>query len=101
ETAALVAAFAVVAEARDDPAERLGAGIEPGPAGMVLEARQRSAYAGLELAVQEDVADHPPLPGNGLEREQADARHVLAVKAPIAPTQQLVAAADGEQRCAG
>src|SRR5205085_12052133 len=65
--AALVAALAVVAEARDDAAERLGAGIEVGPARVVLEARKRSLLARLQLALQQHVADHPPVARHRLE----------------------------------
>ena len=54
--------------------------------------------ARLELALEENVADHPLLSGDGLEREKADARHVLAVEAAVAAAEQLVSAADGEQR---
>src|SRR5437763_12375766 len=46
-----------------------------------------------EPALEEDVADHPPLAGDGLERENARAGHVLAVEAAIAPAEELVAAA--------
>ena len=96
--AALEAALAVVAEAGDDAAERLGAGVEPRAAGVVLEARERAALARLELALEQHVADHPPLAGDRLERQQADAGHVLAVEAAVAAAEQLVAAAHGEQR---
>ena len=96
--AALVAALAVVPEAREHAPERLGAGIEVRAAGVVLEAGERPPLARLELALEQHVADHPLLAGDGLEREQSDARHVLAVEAAIAAAEQLVAAADGEQR---
>src|SRR5207244_1993318 len=56
---ALVPALAVVPEARDDAAEGRRARVEAGPAGVVLEARERPLVAGLELALEEDVADHP------------------------------------------
>ena len=62
--AALVAALAVVAEAGEDAAERLGAVVEARPAGVVLEAGQRAPLAGLELALEQHVADHPPLAGD-------------------------------------
>src|SRR5207244_8914667 len=52
--------------------------------------------AGLELALEEDVADHPPVSGDGLEREDARAGHVLSVEAAVAAPQELVAAADRE-----
>ena len=98
EPAALEAALAVVAEAGDDAAERLRTGVELRPAGVVLEARERPARARLELGLEQHVADHPPLAGDRLERQQADARHVLAVEAAIAAPEQLVAAADREER---
>src|SRR5665647_1055908 len=98
DAGAFEAALAVVSEAREDASERLGTGIEPGAAGVVLEARQRVADTGLELALEQDVADHPALAGHGLERQQADARHVLPVEAAIAAPEQLVAAAHGEER---
>ena len=44
--AALEAALAVVAEAGDDAAERLGAGVEPRAAGVVLEAGERPRSPG-------------------------------------------------------
>ena len=69
--AALVAALAVVAEARDHAPERLGALVEERAAGVVLEAGQRAPLAGLELALEQDVADHAPLAGDGLQRERA------------------------------
>ena len=94
--AALEAALAVVAEAREHASERLGAGIEARAAGVVLEAGERPLLAGLELALDQDVADHAPLARDGLEREEADAGHVLAVEAAIAAAEQLVAAADRE-----
>ena len=98
EPAAFVAALAVVAEAGDDAPERLGAGVEPRPARVVLEAGERLAVARLELALEQHVADHPPLAGDGLERQEPDARHVLAVEAAVAAAEQLVAAAHREQR---
>ena len=68
--AALVAALAVVAEAGEHAPERLGAVLEHRAAGVVLEAGQRARLAGLELALEQDVADHPPLAGDGVQRQQ-------------------------------
>ena len=65
---------------------------------MVLEAGDRPPLAGDELALEQDVADHPLLPGEGLVREEADARHRVAVAAQVATAEQLIAAADREQR---
>ena len=73
--AALEAGHAVVAEPRDDAAERLGAVVEDRAAGVVLEAGERLAGPG---AVEQDVADHPPLAGDGVERQQPDARAARA-----------------------
>ena len=73
DPAALVAALAVVAEARDHASERLGALVEDRAAGVVLEPGERPRLAG-EVALEQDVADHPPLAREGLEREHADAR---------------------------
>ena len=98
ETAALAAALAVVSEARDDATERRRSRIEPRPAGVVLEPGERPPLPRLELALEQDVADHPPLPGDGLERQQARTGHVLAVEAAVAAPEQLVAAADREHR---
>ena len=57
-----------------------------------------STDPGLELALEQDVADHPSVAGHGLERQQPDTRHVLAVEAAVAAAEQLVAAADREER---
>ena len=56
----------------DDAPERLGALVEVRAAGVVLEARQRPRLRRLELALEEDVADHPPLAGDGVVGEEAD-----------------------------
>jgi hypothetical protein len=93
---ALEAALTVVAEAREHAPERLRARIELRPARMVLEPGQRSSPSRLELALDQDVADHARLAGDGLEREETDAGHVLAVEAAVAAAEQLVAAADGQ-----
>ena len=74
--AALEAALAVVAEAGDDAAERLGARVEVRAAGVVLEPGERAPVAGAELALEQHVADHPPLAGDRVKREQADARQL-------------------------
>ena len=65
---ALEAALAVVPEAGDHATEGLGAWVELGAARMVLEARERVDRARVELAPEQDVADHPALAGHGLER---------------------------------
>jgi hypothetical protein len=96
--AALVAGLAVVPEAGDDASERLRAGIEPRPSRVVLEPRERPPLARHELAREEHVADHAPLAGDGLEREEAGAGEVVAAVAAVAAPKELVAAADGEER---
>ena len=75
DAAALEAGRAVVAEAGDHAPERLGARVEDRPAGVVLEARERACLA-VELALEQDVADHPALAGDRLEREDAGAREL-------------------------
>ena len=98
EPAAFEAALAVVAEARDDAPERLGTRIEPRPARMILEACDRPRPARVELGLEEDVADHATVARHGLERQEADARHLFAVEPAIAAPEQLIAAAHREHR---
>src|SRR5215208_4665465 len=68
DATALEAAVAVVAEPCDDAAERLRADVEMRTAGVVLEARERALHARLELALEQAVADHPRVAGDGVER---------------------------------
>src|SRR5205807_365561 len=79
--AALEAALPVVAEPGEDASERLGTGVEPRASRVVLEPGERAPLAGLELALEQHVADHAALSRDCLEREQPDAGHVLAVEA--------------------
>src|SRR5262245_26978399 len=72
-THALEAALAVVPEPRDDASERLCALVEPRHPGVILEPGQRPAHAGLELARQKAVTDHPALSGNRLVRKETRA----------------------------
>ena len=95
---ALEAALAVVAEAGHDPAERLRALVEARDAGVVLETGQRPAHARLELALQQAVADHAPLSGDRVEREDAGTRQLGAASPTVEPAEELVAAADGQHR---
>ena len=67
---------------------------------MVLEACDRPALPRHELALEQHVADHPPFPRDGLVREEPDAGERRAVAVEVAAAEQLIAAADGEQRCA-
>src|SRR5439155_6808053 len=72
--------------------------IEPRSPGVVLEPRERQPLSGLELALDQHVADHPALAGDCLEGQETDTRHVLAVKAAVAASEELVAAADRKHR---
>ena len=98
DAAALETGLAVVAEARDDSPERLRAGIETRTACMVLETRDRPRLTRHELAGEQHIADHPPLAGLGLVGKEAGSGQGRAVSPPIAAAEQLVAAADCEQR---
>ncbi len=57
DATALEAGLAVVPVTRDDAPERLGSGVEERPPGVVLEARD-GRLAAVEVALEEDVADH-------------------------------------------
>ena len=81
-----------------DAPERLGAVLEHRAAGVVLEAGQRAPLAGLELALEQDVADHPPLAGDRVQRQQPDARQLVAALVAVEAPEELVAAADRERR---
>ncbi len=95
--AALPTALAVVPEPGHHPAQCLRAGIEPRPAGVVLEARERSPHAGLELALEQDVPDHPPVPRDRVEGEDAHTWELRSAEVAIRPAEQLVPAAHGQQ----
>jgi hypothetical protein len=96
DATALPAALAVIPETRHDPAKRLRTGIEAGPARVILEARERPEHAGLELALQQNVTDHPSLVCDRVEWEDADSRQVRAVKIAVRPPEELVPAAHRE-----
>jgi hypothetical protein len=72
-TTAFEAALAVVAEAGDDTPEWIGSWIEPGSTDVVFETGKRSSDPGLELALEQHVADHASVPCDRVEREQSDA----------------------------
>ena len=93
-SAALEAALPVVAEAGQNAAERLGARVQVRPSGVILEAGQRLPGP---LALEENVSDHPPLAGDGVEREEAAARQLGAAAVAVEASEQLVSAADGEE----
>ena len=82
----------------DDAPERLSTRVEKGPARMVLEARELVSPARVQLAVEQHVTDHPHVTGNRLVREEPDSRQERAVPCPVPAAEELVAAADGEQR---
>jgi hypothetical protein len=77
------AVLAVVPEARDNASKRLCALVEIRPAGVVLEAGERSALPGVELAFEQDVADHATLAGDGVMGKEADAGKLGARAVPI------------------
>ena len=52
-----------------------------------------------ERALEQDVADHAPLAGDRLVREEGCARHPRSVAPAVAAPEELVAAADREERC--
>ena len=65
---------------------------------VVLEAGQGLDHPGLELTLEQDVADHPSVARDRLERQQPNTRHIFAVEASVAAAEELVAAADREER---
>src|SRR5258708_18965887 len=87
--------FAIVAGADDSAAERLDAGAQIGPSGVVLEADQSPRLA-VEVRLDEHVADVALRPGHAAHVEQACARQLLAVDSGIALAEELVAAAHGQ-----
>src|SRR5690606_23357770 len=70
---------------------------EIGPAAMVLETHHLAEL----VAVDHDVADEALVPGDGPGVEQADPRQLRPVVRPVETTEELVPAADGQQRHAG
>jgi len=92
DAAAFPAAFAVVAEAGDDAAQRVRARIEARAARVVLEAGQRPPHARLQLALKQDVADHPSLARDRLQREDADPGQIGTVEIQVRTAEQLVTA---------
>src|SRR5262249_8071780 len=69
QPAALEPALTVVPESGDDAAERLGSVIEDRPTGVILEPRERPRLTLLKLALEQDVADHPPLARHRVQRK--------------------------------
>ena len=97
ESASLEARGPVVAEPVLDSSERLGTGVEQRPARVVLEARQRPSNVGIELALEEDVTDHPRLACDRLVGEERRARHERPVATPVAASEELVSTTHREQ----
>src|SRR6266550_3667116 len=97
DAAALPAALAVVAEPGNDAAEWLCFRIQACPSRVILEARKRAADTGLELALEQNVADHAPVAGDRVEGEEADPGQVSTVKVAVGAAEELVATADREQ----
>ena len=95
--AAFEPALAVVAEPVDDTAERKRTCFELRTSGVILESRKRPAGP---LAVEQDVADHPSLAGDRVQRQQPDPRQLDAVTVAIEAAEKLVTAADGENDAA-
>ena len=98
ETASFEARHPVVPEAVHDAPERRGIGVEHRTASVVLEAGEQVTLTGVELALEEHVADHARLARDGLVREEAGAWHERAVSSAIATTEELVPAAHCEHR---
>src|SRR4029078_10684449 len=94
------AALAVVAEAGQDASEGLRAVLEPCPACVVLEAGQRALLARLELALPQDVADHPALACDRVQRKEAGARELVAALVAVEAPEELVAGAGRQSRAA-
>jgi hypothetical protein len=94
QTAALVAALAVVSEAGENAAQRLRVRVEDGTTGVILEAGEQASFPGGELAREQDVADHPPLARDRAEREEPDARKLGAAPIAVEAPEKLVPAAD-------
>ena len=98
DAAAFEAGLAVVPEPVEHTAQWLRAFVEKRPSGVVLEAGDGPAPAGDELALEQDVADHPRRARHGLVGEEADAGHERPVAPDVPPPEQLVAAAHRKQR---
>ena len=92
---------AIVSEARHDPAERQRTLAEDRAAGMVLEADDRPPVSGIELALDQHVADETQVPGHGVQREDAGAGLLAARAVAVVAAEQLISAADGEHDGAG
>jgi hypothetical protein len=65
---------------------------------VVLEAGQRAPHPRLELALEQDVADHPSLAGDRVQGQKARAWQLVAALVAVEASEKLVAAADRESR---
>ena len=68
---------------------------------MVLEAGQGPRITSFELALEEDVADHAPLAGNGVVGEKADPGKLRPRAVAVEAAEELIAAAYGQECCSG
>ena len=66
--------------------------------GVVFKSGECPPFPGLELAVEQDVADHPSLSSNRPQVEDPGARKLGSGTVEIRAPQELVAAANG-QKC--
>ena len=68
---------------------------------MVLEAGQGPRITSFELALEEDVADHAPLAGDGVVGEKADPGQLRPRAVAVEAAEELIAAAYGQECCSG
>ena len=97
DAAPLEAGLAIVSEPVENAAERGRARVEHRSSAVVLEARDRPPLA-VELALEEHVADHPPLAADGVERKDAGARQLDTRAVAVRATEELISATDGKHR---
>jgi hypothetical protein len=64
---------------------------------VVLEPGDGPRRTFAQGALQEDVADHASIAGDGLVGEEISSRHERAVTSKVAAAQELIAAAHGEE----
>jgi hypothetical protein len=98
ESAALAAVLAVVPKACEHASEWLGPLVEEGPPSVVLETRESAPLSGIQLALEENVADHAPFTGDGVVREEADSGELCARTVAVEAPEQLIAATYGQER---
>jgi len=95
-TATLETAGTVVTEAGQYAPERLSAFVEVRAARVVLEARERTRLARLELALEQHVSDHAVFSGNRLQGQEPSPGQLVAVLVAIRAPEELIAAANGK-----